>query len=275
MPDSNARWIAVYDYFGTGLDQTVYYYLDPSEHDTLINDTTYSTLTGYTYDLPTPSFAGGLYDNGSGQVYYYHPNTARSYLIYDFDVMVGDSVPVWIYDFYVPFDMPPEMMYIAAVDTLDINGSWRKAIGIQSAAAIQNGQGIVHWWLQGIGGTGGLLGTSGALPLDFVGGLECMNASDTVWWSWGPLGTPGDCIGLAIAEQSAVLPVIAIPNPSQGMFNIEGMDVESTTIRDARSQVVLTTTGSVIDLSSYPVGCYFATVVSGNRVANLRLVVAR
>ena len=220
LPDSDASWIVVHDNFGTSLDATYNYYLDPVHQDTLINDTTYSVLMATIYPwADPPSFAGGLYDNGAGQVYYYHPISGHAYLIYDFDVQVGDSVPVFVVDFNYPaFSM---MMYIAAVDTIDIAGSPRKAIGIQSWFAILGNQGIVHWWIEGIGGTGGLLSSIGVLPLDYSGGLWCMSANDTVWWSGGPLGAPGICFNVGIAEHLQTGTLRMAPNPTNGLCTID------------------------------------------------------
>ena len=42
-----------------------------------------------------------------------------------------------------------------------------------------------------------------------------------------------------------------------------------------RSQLVLSTTGSVIDLSGHPSGYYFATVVSGKSIAKVPLLLVR
>lgn len=198
LPDSAAAWIADFYYVGPDVHQIYYYHLEYFDHDTLINDTLYSVLFGYMDGAAWPgTFQGGLYDNGEGQVYYHHPGTSMSYLLYDFDVLVGDSVRVWVGESIEP-DANLITMYVDSVDTISIGGILLKRIGIQSEAAIIGGQGIVHWWIQGIGGTGGLLGSSGAEPLDFIGGLACMSADDTVWWAWGPDGSPGSCLTVGI-----------------------------------------------------------------------------
>lgn len=213
LPDSDTVWITEFDYFGTGSDDAVLYYMEAADHDTLINDTLYSVLMGYTLQSPTLSFAGGIYDNGLGQVYYYHPLSGHHHLIYDFDVEVGDTLAVWTFDFNVPNVLPLTTLEIGMVDTISIAGEPRKVIGIINTQA---NQGIVHWWIQGIGGTGGLLSSSGAEPLDFSGGLDCMSASDTLWYSVGPVGVPGGCDMLSVETLSAAGELHVSPNPTTG-----------------------------------------------------------
>lgn len=206
LPDSSASWVGHYESFDLVVNTSTFYYLSVNVDDTLINDTLFTKLWGYEFSNGTSSWPGGwnggLYDNEEGQVYYYHPATARSYLLYDLDVMVGDSANVWVASASA-HEALTKMMYIASVDTILIGGVQHKRIGIQSEAAILGGQGVVSWWIQGIGGTGGLLETPGNEVLDISGGLACMSSGDSLLWNWGPYGEPGSCIAMGIREAQA------------------------------------------------------------------------
>ncbi len=137
-----------------------------------------------------------------------------------------------------------------------------------------------YFWQEGLGTSEGIITgvTSGLSEVRLRSGA----INDTCFYN-GPgneyalLGGPSCCtvIPTAIAEPGGPTLVQAVPNPSNGVFNIQAPVGSVITVRDARSRVLFTGKEQVIDLSRYPAGCYFATVVSGKSVANLRLVVAR
>ena len=259
IPDSNASWIDHWESWDLTLNESNYYYLDSQEHDTLVNDTLYSALYGFSESDGVgswpPEFRGGLYDNGEGQVYYFDPNTSTSNLLYDFSLQVGDSSIVWSSGLL-------QTMYVAAVDTVDIAGIGHRALGVQSIWAILGGQGIVHWWIQGIGGTGGLLSTSGNDILDVEGGLQCMASSDTLWWYWGVYGEIGSCIALGIEEPAAgastgwfypslVDDELIITAPCSlsdriDIYALDGRELSSLTLQENRVSMASLSAGSYI-----------------------------
>jgi hypothetical protein len=278
LPDSNARWIAHYESYDSQYFWSSYFYLDQERHDTLINDTSYAVLKGFYLiglTLLPDTFRGGLFDNGLGQVYYYHPGTARSYLLYDFDVQVGDSLMVWVGGGGYDNADGQTLMFIESVDSVYLAGKYRKVIGIENQDALWGNQGITQWWIQGIGGTGDLLGSTGAQSLDITGGLECMSASDTIWWAFGPFGAPGTCGLVGVEEHPRQASARASPNPSSGLFEITGHLSGPIIVQDVQGRVVLRTQGSVIDLSNFPCGVYSAVPSSTRYSQAIRLVVAR
>lgn len=275
LPDSNAVW---YDHFWDPwtYDWSATYYMSSELGDTLINDTVYSALRGYGNWSSWPGiFCGGLFDNGIGQVYYYHPNTSSTNLLMDFDVMPGDSVVNVSTGSAFDNTTTLRTLYIVQVDTILIGNRWRKAIGIVGAPPAQIGYDPIHWWIEGIGGTGGLLETSGLMALDISGGLECMSLGDSILWHWGPAGYPGSCLSVGIEEESNDHELRASPNPSTGRFQLSGNFQVPAQVFDVVGSLVAAPTSSTIDLTTQPPGIYTAVITSSAGRQVLRLVVER
>lgn len=216
------------------------YLLPGGVPDTTINGQDYRSLTWY-WDTGTwlEEFGGGLRESGSGQVFYYHPNTDQEHLLYDFDVSVGDSVlGVWVAG-TDPANGFTTTMYVTGVDTIILGGQARKRVGIQNIGVMGGPTG--YWWIQGIGGSAGLLETAGEPILDVVYGLECMSSNDTVWWSWGPVGAPGTCSPNGVPEHEA-FPVVVGPNPGTGRYTLYGSTLPAQMIvLDPQGREVLRT----------------------------------
>ena len=236
--------------------------------DTLINGTSYRPLNWYWDSEAWPgSFGGGLREDGMGKVYYYSPFHDTEYLLYDLDVQPGDTVSnVW---FGYPHNDTPYLFTIHVVsrDTLYINGVARRSIGIRLSSIPGP---AVEYWVEGIGGSDGLMSTIGADALDIISGLECMSSNDTVWWVWGPVGAPGNCSPNSIAEHGDQQLGI-FPNPSTGIFRF----MNATGVKhvlDSRGREVLVTRENEVDLSVYPPGIYAAVVTTATSRQAVRLV---
>lgn len=195
FPDSNAVW-RTDQYDGPNFLWSSHYHMEQADHDSLINGDWYSLIW---YGLEGQSFGlvGGLREDADQRVYFYHANTDSTYLLYDFDPAVGDSMEVWTDD---PLSSSPitQWMFIESVDQYaNDNGTIYKEIGIMNRVAILGQQGVSNWWIQGVGGTGGLFTTSGSLSVSGSSSLGCMLANDTLW----PQGIPGACWPTGIVEQ--------------------------------------------------------------------------
>lgn len=274
LPDSAAIWnFRMYDTW-QGLFDDRRTYLLSGQPDTTINGLAYRSLTWY-WDTGTwpGDFGGALRESGSGQVFYYHPNTDQEYLLYDFDVSAGDTIHgIWVVP-SVPAFGDTTTMYISGVDTISIGGQERKRIGVQNLSSMGGPSG--HWWIQGIGGSDGLLETIGEPILDVVYGIECMSSNDTVWWAWGPVGEPGNCSPNSVTELRAVQTVVA-PNPGTGLFTLSGPTLPfEVIVFDPHGREVLSTHDSSLDLSAHPAGLYMAVVTTAQGRRSVRLVVQR
>jgi hypothetical protein len=267
FPASNSIWLEeVHD--GPNLLYTYILHMRAAGHDTLVNGSWFNTLWGG-LEGSGSVFLGGIRSDADHRVYYYHPNTDSTYLLYDFDPAVGDSMEVWVGDPYSP-SANTLMMH---VDTIAIefnnNGTMYKRIGIMSDAAILGGQGVVDWWTQGRGGTGGLLTTIGSLSVSVFTVMSCMQANDTLW----PGGSPGLCWPTSISEHGFSTPVVH-PNPSTGQFTLtSSAAIEQVLVFDPQGREVLRTQDASFDLSAHSPGLYTAVVTTEQGRRAVRLVV--
>ena len=273
LPDSAAIWnYREYDAFNT-FDYRQTFLLPSIGVDTLINGTSYRPLNWYWESEMWPgSFGGGLREDGFGKVYFYSPYHDTEYLLYDLDVQPGDTVTnLWI---GYPHSSTP-ILYstnVVSRDTLNINGVARRSIGIRLSS---DPGPAVHYWVEGIGGSAGLMSTAGANALDVIFGLECMSSNDTVWWAWGPVGAPGHCSPASVPDLGALQPVVA-PNPGTGLFTLLGQAVPSQVmVFDPQGREVLHTRDRTIDLAGHVPGLYTAVVTTAQGRQAVRLVLVR
>lgn len=268
FPDSNAVWrMDMYD--GPNFISSFAYHLEQSDHDTLIDESWFSVLR-YGFEGQGGGIAGGLQDNGNGKVYFHHANTDSTYLLYDFTLAPGDSTVVWSGD--AVFTTPrTEWMYIETVETLLTNGIEYVKVGVRDANAIMGGQGVSNWWIQGVGGSGGLLDTPGSSTVSVYSTLGCMSHNDTLW----PGGTPGNCLTTSISEFSTSN-IQVHPNPSTGLFSLSLTNRhEQIFIFDSQGRELLRTHDRDFDLSSHPPGIYTAVVTTAQGRQAVRLVLVR
>lgn len=253
LPDSNAQWKVDYvegsDYYYSN-----YYWI--SDIDTMIDGSQF-------HILPTNEF---INDNESGQVYIH--SDGETHLLYDFDVEVGDTV----FDVFIR-EMPVQDMQIISVDTVSISGKYRKRIGIEDIDGSLSSE--TQYWIQGIGGTGGLLTTCNCIyPPSPI--LVCMSANDTIQLGFDE-GYPGHCFqinDIDVEEISFKDRIAVFPNPSTGLFHL-GQSAEQISLYNAQGRLLFQQYGREVDLSAYPPGVYTAVVQTARGNSAQRLVVVR
>lgn len=164
------------------------------------------------------------------------------------------------------------MMYVDSIEVLlNNNGTSYKRIGIQSEAAILGGQGVVDWWVEGVGGTGGLLSTIGSGSVSVYTNMVCMQYNDSIW----PGGSPGYCWPTSIDEHLRSR-VLVHPNPSSNSFTLSiGSDLFSVAVFDPQGREVLRTRERSIDLTGHAAGLYTAVVTTEQGRQAVRLVLQR
>ncbi len=163
FPTSNAMWSEYYQ---------PPYHISPTpipiinalfEEDTIINDLTYSKLyqLSDTVDvLNNRKYVGGIRCDTASKVYFLPDYVSDEFLIYDFDVEVGDSIyskPVdyigWFY---------PNPLVVTLIDTIEMLNQCRKRIHFQRYCDTP--------WIEGIGSLRGLLFKSGYIPSNGIWG---------------------------------------------------------------------------------------------------------
>ena len=270
FPDSNALWLI--GYYEQGVFQYDYaYHFRSADHDTLLNGVWYNSLW-LGVEGQGGAFAGGIRSDTDNRVYYFHPNTSAEYLLYDFDPMIGDSMEVWVGEYGSPGPSLMQM-HVASIEILQNgSGTQYKQVGILSDFAFHSGESVSQYWLEGVGGDGGLLSTNGTAYTPFAATvLECMQYNDTLW----PTGTPGECSLTGILERDGTGAWKAIPNPSSGYFWFNTRPSALIEVFDQLGRPVLRTTGATVDLSHEPAGTYIARVREESAWSYVRLVVQR
>lgn len=218
FPDSNAYWLM--SVWGQqGFVQHYGYHLRSNNHDTLLNGVLYNSLWAGS-EGQGGSFAGGIRETGDSRIFYFHPNSSSEYLLYDLDPVLGETVEVWIGSPESP-EADLVLMHITSIETLvNSNGTPYRVVGVINEIALNSGQGSDHFWIQGVGGSGGLFSTWGSdiAPLYTVY-LDCMQANDTIW----PNGSPGVC-GFTGMNEVISRSFVIRPNPNNGRFTMEFRD---------------------------------------------------
>lgn len=270
FPDSNAFWLMeVND--GPEVLYQYGYHLRSTNHDTLINGAWYNTIWGGAIGQ-TGIYFGGLRESEDGRVYYHHANTDSTYLLYDFDPAIGDSMEVWVGDPYVG-QASTQWIYVDTIETLqNFLGTDYRQIGIVNDNSQLSAGGAYHYWIQGVGGTGGLFSTIGSTTVSLEERLICMQANDSLW----PQGGPWECWPLGLDERTWNGLRLA-PNPSSGIFHVAVPLLFTFRVLDPQGREVLhiPAASSEIDLSGHPPGVYMAVLQEKSIRHVQRLVVLR
>jgi len=247
LPDSNAFWEVEY-FDGPTYLYSDYYCMNSIQDDTLINDTAYSKLYACNSTGQSLGFFGGIFNEGNlGKVYFYYPDHNRSYLLYDFDVVVGDTL-IGLFSAISPIIIS-DTVYVTEVDSIEISGQWRRKV-------LTNNDGQ---WIAGIGSPCGLLTPFSCITLSIWTRLFCMSANDTTWWSWGPIGDPGNCFtsGTADLQIQGTQPVIFQNHiDASGVFIIDHTRKIDIEVFNSTGALVLQTNGLGFDISHQPPGIY-------------------
>lgn len=212
LPDSNATWATGF-WIGPGYPFDGWYHeYDPSYPDTTISGSTFHRIRT-TGNFGGTWYDGAIRDNELGQVFYYPPGDTVERVLYDFDVLVGDTVNNV---FAVPGVAD---MLVITIDTIPVNGSDRKRIGIAPLGG--GGTFATAHWIQGIGGDGGLLHTCGCVGVSGMAWLVCMTDNDIVQFGSNVGGT-GTCeIHLGVqAPSSSADPFMPVHDPVLDVLNI-------------------------------------------------------
>ncbi len=263
LPDSNATWTTSF-WIGPGYPFEGYFYqYDLIDPDTLIGGEGFKRLAE-TNNFGGPYYGGALRDNEAGQVYFCPSSETMPVLLYDFDVLPGDTVEdvmgLWLGD-----------VGVYSVDTIVVNGTQRKRIGIECLAS----PGFASaYWIQGIGGTGGLLHTSACPSVSGTGALICMTENDTIQYGLN-VGSVGAC-DIFLGEGSGTVDAapIMFPNPSDGSFRFN-TTVLRCVVRDAGGRELMKIDGTEIDLGGHAPGIYFAEVSTASGVQRFPLILTR
>jgi hypothetical protein len=203
LPQGHAVW-AVSFWIGPGYPYELWWYeLDPAAADTVINGIPYERMSD-----------GAIRDNLAGQVYFVPGGSEQEHLLYDFDVLPGDTIV------YPPGVVLGDTLHVIAVDTIELAGIPRKQIAVSLTEQWFSGE---CYWIQGIGSIGGPFNICQGPSVSGTSWLTCMT-EDGIFQFGGTGGEPGDCsiyYGIRTDQKKGARWSL-YPNPGTTELNLEG-----------------------------------------------------
>lgn len=213
LPVGNAKWVDGF-WIGPGYPYDGWSYtMNTADEDTIVN--------GIPYERIVASQAYAIRDDGFGKVYFLIEGDDTERLLYDFDVIAGNTIR---YDNEGQFYF--DSLYVVVVDTIQVNGTDRRRIGVtgEFGSAFPS-----QYWIQGVGSDGGLFNPWQGPSVSGTSWLACMSVDGIVQFG-GNVGEEFDCdIYLGQLEVKPAPPLmVAAPNPGNSFLRVELNGVLST-----------------------------------------------
>lgn len=276
FPESNAVWNYYHSYLCQSNGDITDTYSITLSNDTVINGQTYHKLeTPYTQRVLQGSctnatniitYQGAIRQEISNKKVYFCPPdslTTSEFLLYDFNMQVGDTVKGYITQSYFGIDT------VYSIDSVLIGGSYRKRWTI-----IDNCIGFSYKIIEGIGSSIGLVRKSAGCVGLQVFRLMCYKQDGQNLYNYGNTTTCNIITSLSTAPKPEAFQVDIFPNPASGDFNIHfenTTDFDELIITDmlgrkVRQQTVLGQSETII--KSLPAGQYVLTLTnrSGHQI---------
>ena len=168
----------------------------------------------------------GAYRSENRKVYFVPKDSTNQFLLYDFSVEVGDTIPQVYFEYFYGDGMFLTDYVIYHIDTIFVNGNPHKRINDN--------------WVEGIGNLQGFLLEPFFNISQYRVELTCMSIENAVYF---PMQDVTPC-PLDLAVSDVILPKIAIsPNPTSDKLIIEG-------INDAAEINVINAQGKTVDFNT-------------------------
>lgn len=200
----------------------------------------------------------GAYRSENRKVYFVPKDSTNQYLLYDFSVEVGDTIPQVYFEHFYGGGMLLTDYHIYYVDTIFVNGNPHKRIN-------EN-------WVEGIGNLQGFLLEPFFNISQYRVELTCMSIENAVYF---PMQEVTPC-PLDLAVSDAILPRIAIsPNPTSDKLIIEGINGSTEfNVINAQGKIVDFRRLSTHELavSDLVAGVYFVQVTQNKQSAIVKFV---
>jgi hypothetical protein len=272
FPDSNAVWFnGTYEIthdqnspsVSTVLTSAAAYCM--STADTIINSLTYSKIY----------YCGGAYKGSTRvelkKVFYIPKDSTDEFLLYDFDVEVGDI----LYNVYTEgaLDNLPTLknLEVTSVDNIETAGIMRKQVELSYPIT----------WIEGIGCSEGLFKNDGVNVSDYELKLDCMSENDTAFY---PTFSLEGCDHLLANEvqHNSTFSLTLFPNPSSGISFLEwnaSLNVISISMINSLGSEVYQLAilpfenKTKINLQLYPEGLYSIILKTPNQALSQSLLI--
>jgi hypothetical protein len=283
FPDSNAVWREFsYNYIPFSSNESCSNYQNVIDGDTMAGSFIYHKIrhsgnyfaSGYCNAPPwyyTPSYQNyylGAYreDTTNRKVFFLPPGSISDTLLYNFNLSVGDTLPVtYTNDFFVS-------NIVTSIDSILIGSKYHKRFGI-SGYGFDGFDTNYVYLIEGIGSTYGLLGRLQA-PAEVPGGsiLECFMQNGITLFP--DTNTLCQLVSLNVNELKNPIRLIVFPNPFSTTTTLQtNINLKSATlsIYNALGQEIKTInniSGKEITLQrdNLPEGIYFIRLTEEDKI---------
>lgn len=222
FPDSNATWkVVVLPYPPGPIIWYAQHYDYILSEDTIILGQQYSKLLKKDYNVECsqiftgPYYYGGIRnDTMNKKVYYFPYDQNQEFLLYDFDLEIGDTVPQTWNNYSYPD------LYVDAIDSTYINNSYRKRY-----IYLEQGYDIGIGVIEGIGAETGLL--EPIEMFEVIWYLRCFYQNDSIYYINSNFTTSCNleidtCLNVSISEiHNPTTLFVVYPNPCRDIFIID------------------------------------------------------
>lgn len=275
LPMIGANWNNIFWGFTSS-----YYHETVCGEDTIIGPHTYKKLYHYFYNPSNGNILSSYYECGvrndtlNKQVWYVNAGNTTEEILFDFNLMPGDSITLTINDF-TPYSLT---YHVQSVGTTVINSTTCKTITFDTV-----GNGFVEKWTESIGSTEGLYHRGHPMTSNYYV-FDCLSVAGN--FIYATLPTQTTCAsyvcttGLPEPEQFSFS---FYPNPAQNQLHLDGLDparnYEQLIIRDATGRIVLQKNPATgisaldLDLSTLSSGLYLLELHSGTARAAQELII--
>jgi hypothetical protein len=212
--------------------------------DTLIGAESYTQVHQCPEDLYQ-----GAFRNSNGKVFFVPKDSLNEYLLFDFTVEVGDTVPELYCKMAGGMDVVFNDFVVNEVDSVLIAGTYRKRIN--------------QMWIEGIGNKQGFLWEPWINVSQYAVDQMCVSITSQQVY---PVDGPAPCDLTASMENWHLPDLEVYPNPSQGKFVIRtdfspsSLDLFDLTGRSYTVNYTENTGEIVLDLSNFMAGSYLLRI---------------
>ncbi|MGZ4035193.1 MAG: T9SS type A sorting domain-containing protein [Bacteroidia bacterium] len=222
-------------------------------------------------------YVGGIREDGLKHVFFF-PDTATvtsEQLLYDFNLSLGDTLPVT----YCNTNSYGGIKYVSSIDSVLVGAVYHKCYHISAGPGYMNLGSII----EGVGNSSGLL--EKILPVFEYEDLLICYSHNGAFEYIPTLSTPSPTatcelpLLAGINEYKNEKSITIFPNPSSGNLTIRSnltgdINVEINNLLGEKIvQLILNSSQTSIDLSTFPKGLYFLKAKSGNITESIQKIV--
>jgi hypothetical protein len=193
----------------------------------------------------------GAYRSENRKVYFVPKDSTNQYLLYDFSVEVGDTIPQVYFEYFYGDGMFLTDYVIDYIDTIIINGNPHKRIN--------------NNWVEGIGNLQGFLLEPYFNISQYLVELSCMSIDNALYY---PMQGTDPCpMDLGVSDDLLNKLVIS-PNPATERIAITGIDSEfEVIVRNIQGDIVLAQRmeNNELEIAHLAAGMYLLQITSNNK----------